>query len=91
VTAVTVQPTLDAPDPVRRRPHPVPPSCALCPAPPTTPFGLCRECLAAAAAEYARLSQRPVAPDDGRLASVHVRDLCGRCGSWKHLRAECDA
>jgi hypothetical protein len=95
VTAVTIQPTLDAPDPVRLRPRPVPPrpnppSCVLCPARPTTPFGLCRECLAAAAAEYARLSQRP-APDDSRPSSVHVSDLCGRCGSWKHLRAECDA
>ena len=85
---ITVQPTLDAPDPVRRRPRPDPPSCALCPARPTTPFGLCRECLAAAAAEYARLCQRP-APDDSRPSSVRVRDLCGRCGSWRHRRAEC--
>ena len=89
----------------RPRPRPAPP-CALCrKAPPATRLGLCFACLAAAVAEHARLSPSTPAPgddqvstapataarDDGRLSSVHVRDLCSRCGSWKHRRSECDA
>ena len=95
-----VQVPLDAPDPPRPRSRPAP-SCRLCrKTPPATTFGLCVPCLAAAAAEHAKVSLGPAVPDDadrppgrgdGRPSSVHVRDLCGRCGSWRHLQAECDA
>jgi hypothetical protein len=46
-------------DPDRKsgRRRPVRPACGLCPAGPETPLGLCRACLAAAAAEYERLSR----------------------------------
>jgi hypothetical protein len=85
----------------RPRPRPAP-SCALCrKAQPATPFGLCFACLSAAADEHARLSPPADVPlsavpagakrDDGKLCSVRVGDLCGRCGSWRHSRAECDA
>ena len=85
----------------RPRPRPAP-TCALCrKAPPATQFGLCLACLAAAVAEHARLTPRTGDPgdaagngvnrDDGRLSSVPARDLCSRCGSWKHRRTECDA
>jgi hypothetical protein len=71
----------------RQRSRPVPPKCALCPAPPASAFGLCDRCLSAAAAEHALIT-----PESGRRPdSVQVRDLCSRCGSSRHSRATCDA
>lgn len=68
------------------------PRCALCAgAPPATPFGLCRECLGAAAAELARITPRSAEPDDPRPSAVNVRALCRRCGSCRHDTSECVA
>jgi len=89
--ATETQPVLwDALDTARRgqRPRPARASCALCTAaPPATPLGLCRECLAAAATEHAI-----VTPASGRrLSAVPYRELCRRCGSSRHPTARCDA
>jgi hypothetical protein len=68
------------------QPRPVPTSCALCSAErPATPLGLCRGCLAAAAAEHALITPA----SDRRLAAVPFRELCQRCGSNRHRRSEC--
>jgi hypothetical protein len=73
---------------VRRQPRPPRSSCALCAsAPPATALGLCRECLAAAAAEHAIVTPAT----DRRPSSVQARDLCRRCGSSRHPKARCDA
>ena len=67
------------------------PRCALCAgAPPATPFGLCRECLGAAAAELARITPRASDPDDPRPSSVPYRALCTRCGRPGHDLGGCD-
>jgi hypothetical protein len=63
-------------------------SCALCPAPPASPFGLCARCLSEAADEHAHLVPRAADPG-GSPALVNVRDLCPRCGSWRHPVAAC--
>jgi len=86
-TALEAQPPLWGT--VRRQlPRPARTSCALCTsAPPVTPLGLCRECLSAAAAEYAIVT--PVT--DRRLSAVPFRELCGRCGSSRHPTDGCDA
>lgn len=94
VTASTVtQPFLwDAPraDRRRRQPRPLPAACALCAAPSATPFGLCRDCLGAAAAEHARLTVRLADPDDPRPSAVSFRSLCQRCGRAGHDVRGCD-
>jgi hypothetical protein len=85
----------------RSRPRSAP-ACPLCrKRPPASALGLCAACLADAVAEHARLSPPAAVPlsadvasvkrDDGKLCSVRVGDLCGRCGSWRHRRADCDA
>jgi hypothetical protein len=86
MTAITAHPNAAHPE---RRPRAVPATCALCGALPASAFGLCRAHLAEAADELARLTPRTADPDDPRPSAVHARDLCGRCGSWKHRRAEC--
>jgi hypothetical protein len=89
-TTTETQPTLwNAPNARQgQRPHAARSSCALCAsAPPATPLGLCRECLAAAAAEHAVVTSAT----DRRLSAVPFRELCGRCGSSKHLTVRCDA
>jgi hypothetical protein len=90
-----IQPSLlDAPTADRRRrpprPRPLPPSCALCPAPPASPLGLCRDCLSAAATEHARLTPQAPEPDDRRPASVPFAQLCPRCGRPGHDVRRCD-
>jgi len=88
-TATKTQPTLwDASD--RRHqaqvPRPVPTPCALCTEEaPVTSLGLCRSCLASAAAEYAVIA----AAADRRPSSVQARDLCTRCGSARHPTSRC--
>lgn len=67
----------------------MPPDRRQCPAPACSPAGLCRGCLSAAAAEYARLSGPRSVESGGSPASVSSRDLCTRCGSWRHSVAEC--
>lgn len=75
----------------RPRPRPVPAKCGLCQAPPASEFGLCRDHLAAAAAEASRLLPRPPDPDDGRTSSTPYRSLCRRCGRPGHDARGCDA
>lgn len=89
-TATEAQASLwDTPDTVRRRqpPRPARTSCALCGAPPATPLGLCRECLAAAATEHAIVTP----PADRRLAAVPYHALCQRCGRSGHDARSCEA
>jgi len=69
----------------------LPPDRRACPDPAASPLGLCWRHLAEAAAEHARLAgPRPADRDgDPRPCAVPVRELCRRCGSWRHRAAEC--
>lgn len=91
MTATDIQPSLwDATDTTnhRQRTRLARASCALCSAaPPATPLGLCRECLAAAAAENTCVTP----PSDRRLAAIPFRALCSRCGSSRHPTPRCPA
>jgi hypothetical protein len=66
--------------------------CALCapPTPSASPLGLCTGHLQAAADELARLTPRQ-SPGDRSPSSVSFSALCGRCGSYRHGTAACDA
>ena len=66
-------------------------SCALCGTTAASPLGLCLGHLQAAADELARLTPRPAPPGDGPPSSVAFRDLCRRCGSYRHETKSCDA
>ena len=91
MTASTTQPSLwDAPHTARRPRRQIPASCALCPASPASPLGLCRDCLSAAATEHARLTPQAPEPDDRRPASVPFAQLCPRCGRPGHDVRRCD-
>ena len=87
-TATKTQPTLwdasGAPPDSYRVPSLRPAPCAQ-PHPPVTSLGLCRACLASAAAEHALID----ATTDRRPSSVQARDLCRRCGSGKHPTSRC--
>jgi hypothetical protein len=64
-------------------------ACALCTASPASPLGLCRSHLEAAAAELGRLTPRPALLGGAPPSAVAFRDLCQRCGSWRHGEADC--
>jgi len=92
MTATDTQPGLwGSPCGDEKPARPEPPRCALCPARPETPFGLCIGCLRAAADELARITPRPADRDDPRPSAIAFRDLCARCGSWKHPASGCAA